>query len=133
MWERRLPEDIAAIQRRKRYSRLNPSIPLLGAALAAWWPVIAHWQGWGGKHIPPKPPEPFSEALLVYPIAFVALFVAFYIVRLLGVLRDTRSTMICVRCQSVQEPTSEGRCSCAGELEPLEHWASDDDSARRLL
>ena len=132
MWERRLPQDIVAVQRRKRYSRFNPAIPLLGAVLTAWLPVISLWQGWGGKRTPPRPPEPFDEALLTYPIAFLFLFIAFYLIRILGLFRLTNPTLICIRCRTVQTKPSSGRCSCGGELEPLEYWAWEEDRPAHL-
>ena len=127
-----MPEDIVAVQRRKRYSRFNPAIPFLGAVATAWLPVIARWQGWGGKFTPPRPPEPFGEAVLIYPFALLLLFAAFYLIRILRVFGDTSPTLICPRCHTVQAKTADGRCSCGGELEPLEYWIWEEETPARF-
>jgi len=127
MWVRREDIEIAAIERRNRWWRLNPLGPLLMAVALTMFVVF----------IPRGPRSTFSLAVVL--LTFLLLFTLYYISQVIfgryqsfHIVRFTPPTpvqraMICPICRTAQFDRASHLCACGGRLEPLEYWRWTDE------
>ena len=121
MWQRKSPEEVRRIDRSLRF---NPTYAIgLGLFAAAVMTIAAAWGFWGYL-VPPRPPLPLGRAIRVFPLFFLFMFLGLYLTqvfRRVPKLPD-KSAMICDRCHTITDYTTDERCPCGGRWELLMHW-----------
>ena len=128
-WRRLSAKELLKLDREKRRSVKSPKATLLYAALFSAIAFIAWVLG-----IPTKgnrrseDPKSWSEIVHYgpahYAVTFCFLFLLLYLFQRLGkrsIAEPNLTMMICPKCHTPQYE-HDRRCTCAVELERMEHW-----------